>query len=283
MFNNLSLKSIGSHGGKALATVLTIFIAGAVACSPDNQIQTEEIRYSVDGQEYVGFFAYPSESHAEHKHPGVLVVHEWWGHNEHARNAARRLAEAGYTALAVDMYGDGKTADHPSKASEFSKAVFADLPAAEARFRAAMEKLKAHPSVDPDRIGAIGYCFGGGVVLAMARRGVDLDAVASFHGMLGTEQPAQAGDVKGRLLIMTGTADEFVPPEQVDAFRQEMETADVDFEIVEYPDAKHAFTNPAADEMGQKFEIPIGYNKAADEQSWQKLLDFLNTVWPEHS
>src|SRR5207253_2735954 len=135
------------------------------------------------------------------KRPGVLVVHEWWGQNSYVRMRADMLAKAGYTALALDMYGDGKLADHPQQAGEFSKAVFQNFPEAKRRFEAALEKLKKQPTVDPSKTAAIGYCFGGGVVLNMARQGEDLKGVASFHGNLMAVEPAKKGAVKAKVLV----------------------------------------------------------------------------------
>jgi dienelactone hydrolase len=135
--------------------------------------------------------------------------------------------------------------------------------------------LKQQPSVNPDQLAAIGYCFGGAVVLEMARAGLDLDGVASFHGSLTTDNPAQPGRVKARIIVFNGADDPMIPAEQVAAFRQEMTAAGVDFQLINYPGAKHSFTNPRADEYGKKFEIPLAYNAQADQQSWQTLREFL--------
>jgi dienelactone hydrolase len=209
----------------------------------------------------------------------VLVVHEWWGHDAYARKRARMLAELGYTALAVDMYGDGKTADHPDDAGKFAGEVRKNMPVAEARFKAAMELLQSQPGVEGDAIAAIGYCFGGGVVLEMARRGVDLKGVASFHGSLGTAEPAQPGKVKAKMLVFNGNDDPFTKPEQVAAFKQEMDAAGVDYQFIGYPGAKHSFTNPGADSFGQKFNLPLEYNAEADKQSWNELQNFFNRIF----
>ncbi|OQW94134.1 MAG: dienelactone hydrolase, partial [Beggiatoa sp. IS2] len=141
------------------------------------------------------------------KRPAVLVVHEWWGHNEYARKRATMLAELGYTALAVDMYGEGKNTNHPKEAGEWSSQVAKNAELGKARFLAALDLLKKQETVDAEKIAAIGYCFGGGVVLTMARLGVDLDGVASFHGSLSTEHPAKAGEVKAKMLVLHGEAD----------------------------------------------------------------------------
>jgi dienelactone hydrolase len=191
------------------------------------------------------------------KRPGILVVHEWWGHNDYARKRANMLAEQGYTALAVDMYGDGKTASHPDDAGKFAGEVRKNMDVAEARFNAAMEILASNETVNPDQISAIGYCFGGGVVLAMARRGADLDLVASFHGSVATDKPVEKGQVKARLAVFNGAADPMVTAAQVEAFKTEMDNAGVEYLVVSYPDALHAFTNPEADAYAKKFGLPL--------------------------
>ena len=229
----------------------------------------EEVEYTANGLNMKGYLAY--DDSIKGKRPGVLVVHEWWGHNDYARKRANMLANLGYTALAVDMYGGGKTVDHPKDAGQLSGAVFKDLAGAEARFNAAKSVLQKHPMTNSDKIAAIGYCFGGGIVLAMARRGVDLDAVVSFHGSLATQSPAGPGDIKAKILVCNGEADPFVKPEHITAIKKEMKNAKVDFQFKSYPGAKHAFTNPAADSFGKKFNIPLQYNEAADKQSWQDM------------
>jgi dienelactone hydrolase len=211
--------------------------------------------------------------------PGVLVVHEWWGLNDYARMRARMLAELGYTALAIDMYGDDKVAAHPADAQKFSSEVLQNFAVAKARFLAGMELLKEKPFVDPTRIAAIGYCFGGGIVLNMARQGVDLQGVVSFHGSLSPVQPAQPGVVKARILVLHGDADRFTTPEQIAAFKKEMEEAKVDYRFISYPGATHSFTNPDADKIAQKFNMPIAYNAEADRKSWEEMKQFLTEIF----
>jgi dienelactone hydrolase len=236
-------------------------------------VQGQEVTYQAGDTQLHGYLATDPSSTA--KRPGILVVHEWWGHDEYARERARMLAELGYTALAVDMYGEGRQAAHPQDAGKFAGEVRKNLPLARERFTAAMEALRQHPTVDAERIAAIGYCFGGSVVLEMARAGLDLDGVASFHGSLETTNPAQPGKVKARVLVLNGADDPLVPAEQLTAFRQEMEAAGVDYQLINYPGAQHSFTNPRADQYGKKFEMPLAYNAEADRQSWQALRDFL--------
>ena len=236
-------------------------------------IQEKEVTYSANGTALKGYIAY--DDAIKGKRPGILVVHEWWGHNEYARRRAYMLAKYGYTALALDMYGDGKQAHHPDDARKFSSEVSQNAPLARARFEAALNLLKQEKSVDDANIGAIGYCFGGSVVLNMARAGLPLKAVASFHGGLGTQQPAERGKVQARIASFTGEDDPMIPATQVAAFRQEMEKAGVNYKAVTYPGATHAFTNPAADEYGRKFKLPLAYNAVADKASWDAGLAFL--------
>ena len=260
---------------KSLATLLILFSFSALPAWAE--VQGTEVSYQSDDTTMKGYLA--TDPAQKGPRPGVLVVHEWWGHNDYARKRARMLAELGYTALAVDMYGDGKQASHPEDAGKFSGELRKNMPVARARFLAAMKLLQSQPGVQANKVAAIGYCFGGGVVLEMARRGVDLVGVASFHGSLGTAQPAQKGDVKAKVLVMNGDDDPFVKAEQISAFKQEMQTAGVDFEFIGYPNAKHSFTNPDADSFGQKFQLPLAYNAEADRASWAKMQDFFKKIF----
>lgn len=240
-------------------------------------IQEEEVSYSSGDTALRGFMAY--DDAIQGQRPGVLVVHEWWGHNDYARKRARMLAEMGYTALAVDMYGDGKLAEHPDDAGKFSGEVKKNMTEAEARFRAALELLQNQPMVDSDRVAAIGYCFGGGIVLEMARRGVDLDGVVSYHGVLATDAPAEKGKVKARVLVFNGADDPFVPPEQVKAFEKEMAGAGVTYMFINYPGVKHSFTVAGADKRGKQFDLPLEYNRKADTDSWTRTERFFDSLF----
>lgn len=262
----------------ALSVPFGLLVACAApggANTPD--IATEELRYMAGGAECTGYLAY--DRNRPGPRPGVLIVHEWWGHNDYVRRRARMLAELGYTALALDMYGDGKRAEHPQDAQRFMQEVLGNMDAGVARFQAARQLLERHPSADPQRTAAIGYCFGGAVVLGMARSGADLDAVASFHGSLATQTPARPGAVKARILVCHGGADAMIPPEQVDAFRQEMQAAGANVQLVTYSQAMHGFTNPDATRKGEQFQLPLAYDADADQRSWQELQDFLAQTW----
>ncbi len=256
-----------------ILTVLFLFHATLASAA----VKATELDYRAGDATLKGFFAY--DESIDGKRPGILVVHEWWGHNEYARKRARMLAELGYTALAVDMYGDGKFAGHPDDAGKFAGELRKNLPLAKARFAAALELLTAHPSVDAEKVAAIGYCFGGGMVLEMARAGIDLQGVVSFHGSLGTSAPARPETVKARVLVLNGADDPFVTAEQIDHFKQEMEAAGVDYNFINYPGAKHSFTNPEADAFGEKFKLPLAYDSQADAQSWQAMRDFFDVIF----
>jgi dienelactone hydrolase len=239
----------------------------------------EEITYSSGGVPLKGYVAY--KSGVEGRRPGVLVVHEWWGLNDYARRRARMLADLGYVALAVDMYGNGKTATHPDNAGKFAAEVMQHMDTAKARFLAAYELLKRQPECDSTRIGAIGYCFGGGVVLNMIWLGVPLDGVVSFHGALPTQPPPGAEKVTAKVLVCNGAEDPFNPPATVEQFNKIMDSAGVDYKFINYPGAKHSFTNPEADSLGRVFNLPLAYNAAADTESWAAMREFFKTVFKE--
>ncbi|MBI3223178.1 MAG: dienelactone hydrolase family protein [Nitrosomonadales bacterium] len=240
-------------------------------------VHGKEVSYRADGVTLKGYIAW--DDAFKGKRPAVLVVHEWWGHNEYARKRARMLAELGYTALAVDMYGDGKQAHHPDEAGKFATEVSKNMPVAKARFEAGMKLLRKERSVDASQMAAIGYCFGGSIVLNMARMGEELKGVASFHGSLGTDSPAQPGKIKARIVSFSGEADPMIGADSVAAFRKEMDAAGADYRVVTYPGAQHAFTNQEADELGRKFKLPLAYNVEADKDSWRQATVFLKEIF----
>jgi len=244
---------------------------------PAKDIRSEIVSYRSGDVILRGYLVY--DAAIKEKRPGVLVVHEWWGHNQYVRDRAHMLAELGYTAFALDMYGDGRLARHPDNAKKFMMKVLNNMDEGKARFEAARSYLESHLSTLEDKTAAIGYCFGGGVVLHMARTGMDLKGVASFHGSLGTKTPAKAGDIKTKILVLHGADDPFVKPEQVDAFKKEMKDAGADMKFVAYPGAVHAFTRPDIDKIGEEFGLPLAYNEAADKQSWAELQTFLKSVF----
>jgi len=255
--------------------MLVLGITGVAAAEP--RILEKAVDYSAQRVAMKGYLAY--DESITGKRPGVLVVHEWWGLNDYARKRARMLAALGYTALAVDMYGDGKQAMHPDDAKAFSSELMKNFDVAQARFLAAMEFLKQQATVDPSRIAAIGYCMGGEIVLNMARQSVELKGVASFHGSLTAVKPAQSGVIKAKILVLNGGADKFITPEQIEAFKQEMKAVGADFQFISYPGALHSFTNPEATELGKKFDMPVAYNAKADKESWDEMKKFLSTIF----
>lgn len=258
-------------------------LALALLCSAafaQAAVQTREIPYQdKDGNRLVGYYAY--DDALDGKRPGIVVVHEWWGLNDYAKRRARDLAALGYSALAIDMYGDGKHTEHPADAQAFMAAALKDPDAAAERFDAGVELLKIQPKTDTDKLAAIGYCFGGKVVLDAARRGEPLAGVVSFHGALVTQAPATPGSVKAKVLVEHGAADSMVTGEQVAAFKQEMDKAGASYEFVSIEGAKHGFSNPDADRLGHGDHggPDIGYNQAADQSSWADMQAFLKKLF----
>lgn len=237
----------------------------------------ESLEYTIDGRNYIGHIAYDDTRSGPR--PGIILVHEWWGLNDFVREQADKLAEQGYTAFAIDMYGDAAQADNPDDAKAMMLSVKDTPGELEKRYRGALEVLKAHDSVDPERIASQGYCFGGAVSLNMARLGLDLKGVVSFHGNLGTDIQIKPGDIKGQLQVYTGGADVMIPPEQVAAFVEEMQEAGVRFDLINYPGAQHGFTNPGATAKGQKFGFPVGYDANAARDAWEGSLAFYKRLF----
>ncbi len=240
-------------------------------------VQTKTISYQLDGVKFSGYLAY--DDSVSGKRPGVLVIHEWWGHDDYVKKRARMLAEQGYTAFALDMYGNGKQATHPKDAAKFSKQVMAKLDVAERRFKEALNILKQHETTNPNKIAAVGYCFGGSIALEMARRGVALDAVASFHGGMKIITTPKAGEIKTKILVLNGKSDPFVTKKQIDNFKKVMQASKIDYKFINYDGAKHSFTNPKATAIGKKFGLPLEYNAKADKASWQAMLRLFQSTF----
>lgn len=235
-----------------------------------------EVTYITDTTQMKGYIAY--DKNITTKRPGIIVVHEWWGHNDYTRERANMLAELGYTAIAIDMYGDGKQALHPQDAGKFSGMVMKNIDVAKARFDAALQVLKNNPSVDSTKIAAIGYCFGGSVVLTMANAGEDLDAVAAFHS--GVQLPIMPNNkLKAKVLVANGADDPFVSPESIVNFKKEMDSIHADYQYISYQGAKHAYTSKGATALGEKFNFPLEYNEEADAKSWEALLELLHNTF----
>ena len=260
-----------ARAGMGLLVTVSFFLAAAAARA---EVKSQEIDYKQGDTALQGFLAY--DDAAKGPRPGILVIHEWWGHNQHARDQALRLAKAGYVAFALDMYGKGKLATHPGDATAFMEAVMKDQAILVARFDAALEILKKQPQVNPEKIGAFGYCFGGAVALIRARAGENLRAVVTFHGNLSAGAgTAQKGKVKAKILVLTGGADPFVPKEQVDAFKKEMKDAGAKVDVVSYPGAKHSFTNPDAGKAGMDAMV---YDAGVDKKSFDAAIKFIKPL-----
>ncbi len=259
--------------------LVVLFGAFMISSCAKNQvgIMEKEFTYSGGGVSMKGYLAYDGD--VQGTRPGVLVVPEWWGQTDYPRARARMLAKLGYVALAVDMYGDGKTADSPAVAGKLASEVMQNMVTAKGRFVAAYDLLKGQPECDSSRIGAIGYCFGGGVVLNMAMLGVPLAGVVSFHGSLPGQPPPGAEPTKAKLLVCNGAADPFNPPPTVARFKTLMDSLKIEYTFIDYPGAKHAFTNREADSLGKLFNLPIAYNESADKESWAAMQDFFTTVF----
>jgi dienelactone hydrolase len=257
---------------------LSLFALALAAClsfsGANAEVRSAPVAYK-DGSDNLTGYLYWNDA-VEGKRPGVLVVHEWWGLNDYARNRAEQLAELGYVAFAADMYGGDKVTNHPKQAGEWMNATVSNLDGWRSRAQAGLDKLSALAMTDNSRLAAIGYCFGGATVMQLAYSGADLKAVVSFHGSLPLPNGSEAQNFKGRVLIEHGNDDAFVPPERVDAFKSAMSDAGADLVFHGHDGARHGFTNPDAGSFG------IGnlkYDEAADTASWRSMLQTFNTVF----
>ena len=240
------------------------------------KIKEEAVSYTADTITANGFVVY--DKNKEGKRPAVLVVHEWWGLGEYARSRAKQLAELGYIAMAVDMYGNGRTAEDPGGAQTLATPFYMNPQLAKTRLDAAITKLKTYAQTDTSKMAAIGYCFGGFVVLNAAKLGADLKGVVSFHGnLLGA--PVNKDLLKANVLVCHGEADNFVPPAEVNAFKKSMDSINAGYTFKSYPNAVHAFTNPKATETGKKFNMPVAYNASADSTSWNDMKTFFAKIF----
>jgi dienelactone hydrolase len=248
--------------------------APAAAATP--VLKEENITYSGDGISMSGYVVYDDSN--KNKRPAVLVVPEWWGLNDYPKMRARELASLGYVAMAIDMYGDGKVADNPDSAKALAGPLYMNPMKAKARIDAAIARLKSYTVVDTANIAAIGYCFGGGMLLNTVRLGDELKGVVSFHGtLLGT--PARKDLLKTKILVCHGNDDQFVSPKDVAAFKKQMDSIGADYKFIGYDSATHAFTNPHSTETGLKFKMPIAYNAKADSASWNDMKSFFTSLF----
>lgn len=256
---------------------LLLLCASFVFAMPvEAAVKTEVIEYHHGGTVLEGYLAY--DDAIAGKRPGVLVVHEWKGLNDYAKRRAVQLAELGYIAFAADMYGKGVRAKDHTEAAQLSGAYRKDRQLMRTRIGSALDWLKQQERVDPQRIAAIGYCFGGTTVLELARSGADVLGVVSFHGGLDTPNPQDAAQIKGRVLVFQGANDPFVTADQVAAFKKEMQEAGVNHQIIIYPGAVHSFTVP---EAGNDPSQGMAYDEAADKQSWEAMKAFLKEIFGE--
>lgn len=238
-------------------------------------VKTQAVEYSFDGVVCKGFVAY--DDAVQEKRPGVVVVHEWWGLNEDAKNRAKMLAGLGYVALCADMYGEGQLTEHPSKAGEMATAVRKNIETWRGRAKAAIEKLQSHEKVDPKRIAIMGYCFGGSTALQIAMTGhPDIKAAISFHGALPTPTVDEAKKIRCRVLICHGADDSFIKEETISKFKSALDEAKVNYTFESYPGAKHSFTVKGIDDKAVK---GLEYNEEADKRSWASLQKLLKEVF----
>jgi len=240
------------------------------------KLKEDNITYAGDNVTMNGYIVY--DENKEGTRPAVLVIHEWWGLNDYTKKRARQLAELGYIAMAVDMYGNGKTADNPDSARTYAMPFYLNPQMTKTRFDAALEKLKTYSQTDANKIAVMGYCFGGAQSLNLARMGEDLKGAVSFHGGL-VGVPVDKSKLKAEILVCHGAADPFVPQDEVNKFKQQMDSAGIKYTFKAYEGATHAFTNPNATAMGEKFKIPIKYNPAADSASWNDMKDFFARIF----
>ncbi len=236
-------------------------------------IQTREIQYTAqDGQTLIGYFAAPADTQPV---AGILVAPEWWGRNEYTEQRARELAEHGYAALAIDMYGDKKVTTDSQQAYAWMMQTFESDDTIVNRATAALDILKTQAEVDCNKLAAICFCYGGKVVLDLARANAPLQAVATFHANLSTATPAQVGQVQAEILVLHGELDSMVSLDDVAKFREEMHAAQVAHEVIVFEDAKHGFSNPLADERAKANGVDLGYNPDAEQKSLAAMYELL--------
>ncbi|QIC61237.1 dienelactone hydrolase family protein [Acinetobacter schindleri] len=236
-------------------------------------IKTREIQYTAqDGSQLIGYFAAPE---SDTPVPGVIVAPEWWGRNDYTEQRARELAEHGYAALAIDMYGDKKVTTASNQAYEWMMQTFEDPDMIVNRATAALNTLAAQDEVDADKLAAIGFCYGGKVALDLARSNAPLQAVATFHANLSPKAPAQEGQVQAEILVLHGEQDSMVSLDDVGSFRKEMQAANVKHDVIIFKDAKHGFSNPLADERAKANGVDLGYNAEAEKQSLEAMYALL--------
>ncbi|MGD8390810.1 MAG: dienelactone hydrolase family protein [Desulfobacterales bacterium] len=254
---------------KLFIAIYILLIATAV----NAEVVSQNVEYKHEDIVLEGYLAY--DDTAKGKRPGVLVVHEWWGLNDYVRMRVDKLAKLGYVAFALDMYGKGIWTDQASKAQELSGHL-RGKPIMRQRARAGLEILRKNERVDPTKIAAIGYCFGGTTVLELAYSGADIAGVVSFHGGLTTPKAEDMSRIKAKILVLHGANDAFIPPEKIAAFQEGVGKAGADWQMIYYGGAVHSFTNPAAD---KKNINGLAYSPSADDRSWKHMQLFFDEIF----
>lgn len=254
-----------------------LFAAGLVcaAVSAAAKVVTQPVVYEHAGVKLEGLLAY--DDAVTTPRPGVLVVHEWWGLNDYVKGRAKQLAEMGYVAFALDMYGQGVVTTEAKKAGELAGKFYGDPKAWAARARAGLDQLLATGKVAPGKVASIGFCFGGSTSLVLAYSGAPLTGVVSFHG---SPVPAWEGAANGaKILMLHGAADVFIKPEEITAFEKSVNAGKFDWQWISYAGAVHAFTNPDADALGKANNIPVFYHPTAARRSWEHMQVFFREIF----
>lgn len=255
--------------------IMTLFILGwGIGSLSSAAVKTESVEYKEGNTVLEGFLAYDDTS--TNIRPGVLIVHEWMGINDYTKRRAVMLAEMGYVAFAADIFGKGVRPTNTKEASEQAAKYKGDRPVLRARALAGLEQLKKSRLIDPKKIAAIGYCFGGTTVLELARAGADVAGVVSFHGGLDMPNPEDTKNIKAKVLICHGGDDPYVPAEQVADFQNQLRQAKVDWQFIAYGGAVHSFTNPDA---GNDPSKGAAYNADADRRSWEAMRQFFSEMF----
>ena len=257
---------------------VALLIAGLSFLSPAQaEISTKTVEYQDNGVTLQGFIAWDTERSGDGKlAPGVLVVHQWMGLTDYERQRCQQLAELGYIAFALDIYGKGVRPANPQEAAKMSSVYKTDRALYRRRLNLGLEQLRGQAGVAQDRIAAIGYCFGGTGVLELARSGADMVGAVSFHGGLDSPTPADGKNIKAKLLLCHGADDPFVPAADIDAMKSELNAANVDWQMIYYSGAVHSFTQPMA---GSDNSRGAAYNERADKRSWQAMQTFFQEIF----
>ncbi|AQX09967.1 dienelactone hydrolase family protein [Elizabethkingia ursingii] len=271
-----------------LSVSLLLLLSGAIACkkTPENtdskytknlqkEITTEDFTYSENGKTFKSFLAF--DKNKSGKLPVVFIIPEWWGMNDYVKSRAKQLADLGYMAIAVDMYGEGKMVDNPDDAGKLAKPFYGNAELAKQSFEAALKQIEKNEKADTGKMAAIGYCFGGAMALNMARINEPLKGVISFHGNLMTGVKPVTNKIP--VLVLNGEDDTFVSKDEIASFKKQMDSAGVQYKFVNYPGAIHSFTNPDATAVGKKYKLKVAYNEAADKASWEEMITFFNKIF----